>query len=569
MTSELYGDRSEFAVKLAKSGWHSLDEKFNARVKRDSSSPEITSRLEAFACFAKTIVGSEADFIQSSLNSVATFFGKAWSNSDHLQDQFLDFPDTEFASAQAFQQGLFDWLRQFRAEQGSGQTKISLNRPHQIVLDLVLNYLGVKPAGETQNPEPDDWKDILRRRFPERIRSMDRYRQWVEADGKIDYCGDLSHSVCTPILLAENSLDDKGRIERSGQVMWLTIDLFRDGMVGLVPDVISLGWTEIAGQVTGDDSDTRGILHSFDRMWELSGLGEHGFSGRWRITNKPTVKTKASLFEGPFKYNRDLGGNSADCAILVALLAAAGAVYDPLKDENGNKKWNPDQATRVFLNPRLAVTATVQEGSHPPPDIRQAKTGKVYQVDAKVGGAETYGGKGRPYVDTIIYSPEDASELSRKITASNDRKSNRSSEEITPGLYLEKAATVQEVLNWILAVNEWKRAWNAFHVQQWESKWGWLKDENGVYLDKHGQPIRDQQGNVVTEDNLSEIANAANTDPDDFLKANGGVNTGSLEYMRNPYTGGAVDSGQFEEDESDSDQPEGTDEQDPEDLGPV
>ncbi len=455
--------------------------------------------------------------VSNYLNKSVAAFNNAWGSGSSAA-LFLPNIPKETESRESL---LLRWLEQV---QNSGIT-----RGHLVVLDLILLQVF---RGKEVNANINASREWLHNTFDHRIHSLMAYQDWSSiSDLKttpLDYCNGNPRAVCTPILL---SLGDEG------YVMWLTVDLFHDGLGSLAPDIFSLGWSQIAmkSSVTGNDSnklaqeESMGVLQSFDSMWKLSKLGELGFSGRWRITNRPTTSCDATLLEAgnvKVRYVQSYQGRSAECAMLVCLLAASGFVYEPVP-ENLEELPSP-LPERIPLSTVFAATGTVLQADGTS-DIRQAIIGRVYDVDRKCGACARYklqpsDEAEAPLIDTIVLSKVDLHEqtkldgfISKSVNERNRLESQIGSSNHIPfrGIHFQPCQTVQDALNWMLSVNQWKRIWNQAKLEAWEKQWDVVRNE-------YGQPIGrelDSDGNhiVVSEEH--------------------GICTGSIEYMRNPFGG--------------------------------
>ncbi len=520
-----------------------------------ANSPENQSRCEGILRFFEAweagkqstqqgpIVESR---ISALLSDSAKCFNKAWGegSTSNPQLSFSGFSDTSPSFTTAFA----NWIAK--------QAQTNLTRGHQIVLDLALNRIfsekfeqdGKREVGNPNDPANSS-KAQIRVMFEPRVDSLRWFREWAEHEdskSKPDYCRrENSRSVCTPILLSAG---------KHGVVMWLTVDLFYDGLGSLAPDIFSLGWSQIAMSPSSAQTDSDnlaqdesvGILHYFDRMWKLSRLGELGFSGRWRITNRPTTSCDASLLEAKdLQYIHSYEGRSAECAMLVCLLAASGFVYEPVpKEKVGVPSRLPE---RIPLSTVFAATGTVSANGDLA-DIRTAILGKVFDVDRKCGACAGYKlqpsvDTEAPFIDSIVISQADYDQQKKdsgsQVSQAEDRatleKSNPTKIAVR-GVHFQPCKTVQDALNWMLSVNQWKRVWNQAKLEAWEKQWDVVRNE-------FGQPIGrevDENGNHILVDEVQ------------------GVSTGSIEYMRNPF-GGAKKPETVPADEDDSsgdDEPE-------------
>ncbi|TWT89164.1 hypothetical protein [Stieleria varia] len=530
-----YGDRSLFARNLLTNSWDS--DSLNEHVKPHCVSEEQQSRLRALcdadAAFRSRNDNSQLSGIGQHLNDASNKFNQAWGETAVANPFFADRQkiDREIANCESFEAHVVRWL--CKAE---NQT-----RGHQLVLDLVLHrvFISADPKSVDDDNLRIEGRRWLAKSFADRIKSLREYRAWAfagDADTgngrhniEHDYVSQLEHSVCAPIMVATGG---------QGAVVWLTIDLFRDGISTFTPDLFSLGMTQVATATGGED----GILTSFDAMWELSGLARHGFSGRWRITNAPTTVCNASRLEKEATDIGSLVGGSAECATLVGLLAASGFVYEPVPAAGESPK---ESIRRVALNPFFAATATVSRSIAKPPedlsaqqradwdsDQRNLQLGKVFDVDNKLGAASRYRLEPdrtdiQPLIDTIVISQDDFDAESNANAAKRnqvqqaiDRDKQKSNS--VYGIHFQPCRTIQDALNWMLSVNQWKRALNEYKLKQWEDQWDILRDENGDPVLRDGKEIKtgsiEYMQNPIGGAEETDPETASDSDDDDELK---------------------------------------------------
>jgi hypothetical protein len=391
-------------------------------------------------------------------------------------------------------------------------------RGHQAVLDLLLQKIF---SDNHENFSVNPSRAWLYNKFHQRVDSIVSYRTWVShpdarKEKTLDYCKGLPRSVCTPILLSTGG---------EGVIMWLTVDLFEDGLGSFAPDIFSLGWSQIHIKPKSSNptsQDDVSFLGSFDRMWDHSGLGKLGLSGRWRITNRPTTQCGALHLEASnisHRYLPDYSGRSAECAVLVCLLAASGFVYEPPPSSRPEKL-----PPRVFLNTNFAATATVNPMTDT--DLRQSPLGEVFDVDRKLGASALYklqpdNPRDPPLIDTIVISEGDydetardrASQVSQAIVRENEAKNSNKPE--VRGVHFKPCKTIQNALDWMLSVNHWALLRREFQQTKWESQWD-------VVRNAQGEPIARQ---IDSKGMHLVVAEAQ------------GISTGSLEYTRNPFGG--------------------------------
>lgn len=486
--------------------------------------PEIESRHHALKHFknAWDKITNKVD-AKHELHHAAQSFNNAWGPGQSAQGPKHSFGLNVNDDRDGF---IVRWLQGIE----------TFTRGHQVVLDLLLQKVF---CADKNSYHANPMRAWLYDNFGQRVDSLVSYGTWVTTDPNkfktepIDYCKGLTRSVCTPILLSTGG---------SGVVMWLTVDLFEDGLGSLAPDIFSLGLSQINGggassntnsptEDPSKDQDDVSLLQSFDAMWALSRLGELGFSGRWRITNRPTTQCAALHLEEGHVSNLpqlvNYTGRSAECAMLVSLLAASGFVYEPIP-----KSQPPVLPPRVFLNTFFAATATVCSSKQNADDIRSRLLGRVYEVDCKLGACTRYKlepseDSESPLIDTIVISVGDydvqkslpTSQVFQAIQREQDEKKSKHTKHAgVRGVHFQSCATVQKALDWMLAVNDWSRLRKQAQRAKWESQWDVVRNENGEPI---SHELKDDGSHVVLTDD----------------KKDQWVCTGSLEYMRNPFGG--------------------------------
>lgn len=578
--SLVYGDRSKFSLDLLNTSsiaeLRELKGISNIGWERNQPpSPEIAHRQSALVAFFEAVdLGRpssqtqqyvDIDKVVSKLRDSEMHFDLAWPNAVNSASKAS--PEWSELKSEAaaridvikadykFDDAILAWLSSIEVP----------TRGTQVVLDLALNVIvpslnNTKAENEKGiHGQVDKGKEVdneirgeirsldwLIARFRHRAKSLNCYRSWALPDGKsyvangsyvphnanYNFCENQDRSVCTAILFGS---------DESGSVLWLTVDLYEDGMGSFAPDVFSLGWTQIALNLsserkTEEENEVRGILASFDEMWRISGLAELGFSGKWRITNRPLVTCEASLLEPssriPLCFDEVFTGRSAEAATIVGLLAASGLVYEPIPKEfptqlEARRKIR-DRYSRVALNPCFAATATVEKANVE--DVRLSIIWKVYLINCKCSAASRYkpeySESVAPFIDTIVLSQADLEEqtndqnsfISGAISDKKQKDRQSKGSKYTPfrGVHFQPCKSVQDALNWMLSVNQWKRIWNDAKLKAWEKQWDVVRNEFGKPI---GREV-DENGNHVVLDDEEH-----------------GISTGSIEYMRNPFGG--------------------------------
>jgi hypothetical protein len=262
--------------------------------------------------------------------------------------------------------------------------------------------------------------------------------------------------VYTPVMAASKGV--------TGAILWLRVRLFTidppGSVVGqLIPDLRRMALTEI-----GDD-----CLQAFQEVWKLTNLGQW-VTGVWSL-GEPAPRE----FE---RANRGIGvdlptltsqinGDSAQAAMLIALLAATGApeTYDPSASTRPTFQLEP-------LNLQTAISAAVQVGGTENPDgnsIRRCLLKKVGKLPAKANAAYNEG------LATIVICDPQTLENAPEIQQALDKtKMSRKAENAAGdyrGLWVEQATTVDDALQILLQSNKSLRAYQAYVQQQWDSNW--------------------------------------------------------------------------------------------------
>jgi len=489
----LFGDQSDACGRILRAdatGWDSEMEKRLAEF-TDSIKPEnasinsIGSEKKHRLYGLRRVENSFCDLAQNidpteNLNQAVKEFDQAWGVGKELPALRIAF-DAKYHQGEP-ETAILKWLNQIEVT----------TRGHQVVLDLILSriFTGAK-CGAPENPA----RMKLYETFRQRVDSITGYLEWATVDENalkhpmMDYCRNLERSVCTPILLSG---------PRTGRVMWLTVDLFEDGLGSLAPDLFSLGWSMVHRESPSKDArdsynstasgeqDLVTFLESFDSIWKLTRLGDLGFSGRWRVTNRPTTQCAALMLEeshAPYCYPASYVGRSAECSMLVSLLAASGFVYDPIPATKP-----PKLPARVMLNTFYAATATVEEADLGR-DLRTVLLGRVVDVDRKLGASSGYKlqktNEEPPLIDTIVISNEDyveckknpQSQVSRAIERENQQKQKTS--KIVRGVHFQPCTNIQQTLDWMLSVNQWILARKEAQRAKWDSKWAVDQNQSG------------------------------------------------------------------------------------------
>lgn len=546
--SDYLGDKSEFCRKfcnglesvtavLAETPQAYLEDHLRALLGQDPLCEELRNRLGAFVEVVEAIceVNSAAiSSVEKKLKEASSAIAIAWPDSlgtvAGAGKIELEIPSTEQKQPLV---AFVKWLN-------------GLDVPRRADSFVATTFLQLLAAKSWYSDDPNDASPLERsigERFAKRIQLDLQFREWLSKGTKYP-----SGSVCTPILLSNEK--DQSKI---GMIMWLTVEVFRDGLTGFIPDLMTLGFTAI------HENDS--FLNAMDQAWNCSGLGGLGFSGRWRITNMPTRECSASVHERETHYLRNLQGKSAQAAALVAILAASGLVYSKPAAEEAKSDLPPSN-----LNPAFPITATIDSTTMSGSDPRTIQLGGVLAINDKLAAGVRFKVDDHPrapsYIDTILVSAPEYRDQKKNPNSEIAKalKQEKESPKSYFGIHFQDCKTIGDALNWMLEVNTWKKAWNEQCQSDWEAQWGYAHDENRRFLLRDGngfvqaseqdtRPIALDDMNNVTVEGVpaADISDSMRAEYEKRIKLYG-VNTGTLEYMRNPI-GGAIEHIQ-EDDES-------------------
>jgi hypothetical protein len=356
-----------------------------------------------------------------------------------------------------------------------------------------------------------------------------------------------------------------------GYVYWFSVELHDDFPGLLVPDILSFGLTDFSL-----------LQDPIQKCWEASGLAKQ-YRGIWRLTSHYLGDDLA------FKMtNRNirpvhlpkLSGGSLQAAVLASLWAAAGKI--PLAPEanenNGDQQFHELGGESLRLIPQIAISASLEipfddaeENTSIPLKAISDKS-ILSKVHALAQYSHTYNKPEDYLFDTAIIFAEPADIDKVRKDYPKDRESKQDYRGIR---IVEECQTVGDALNWMLEVNVWKRAWNIESERHWLEQWGCARNEAGEFLTPDDQPItfaatngkfkKHNKRKIVIDDDTqkitlqlengdaqaglaSDLQNGLKEELEAIVKTLG-VNTGSLQYLRNPI-GGAVES-----DEPDAESP--------------
>ena len=341
---------------------------------------------------------------------------------------------------------------------------------------------------------------------------------------------DFRYSAVAPVLFFLNE-------HESGYVFWLEVELFDDFPGVFVPDVLKFGLTDISN-----------LLEPMQEVWEASGLSET-FRGRWRITSDypgddPTFKN----YNQEAIYPDELSGRSLQAAALAALWAASGQI--PVGPVAGSEQ-TPETFTLdgkpLALNPQIAISAridlnttdrqndsialgAISDGSMGPKADAMSRYSLIHQPNETM-------------FDSLIVVGKDVDEVRTRFT-----KADEDDPEYRGLRIIEDCQTMADALDWMLEVNAWKKSWNEACQAEWESQWGFARDEEGRFLtaaadfirDEQGRPIKIDDENNLTVEGIDSNNESLNDEQIQKLRQTlerEGFNTGSLAFMQNPVRG--------------------------------
>ena len=396
------------------------------------------------------------------------------------------------------------------------------NRTTHIVADAILcSCLAESPETGHSKRRCGKLEHAFRSAFSKRLESHRQFREWCtsRAASAPHHQPVPNAPVCVPILL-ETTVNS----EKIGCIKWLVVELFRDGFVGLIPDLFTLGMTDIGQQPPGGG---KSFLEHMDTVWDFSGLGSAGFCGRWRLLNRAPLNVDyvwpTPREDEPLSL-RDISGNSAQAALMVALLAASGQVYEPVAAlRQSAEPFHP-----VYLHLGTAITAGVEVNGPIPDDPRTLKLTEIGGLSSKHAAVikhfANYDGSRDPVLrldsvllaaeeyDTEATNPNSAIRLANSEAARAERSGGS-------GLHYNPATTIQDALDAMLECNQWARLIRTATTTAWEMEWCYPRNKDQQILDRDGNVILDENNNPITR-------------PDhDFVRERS-VKTGSLEYMK-------------------------------------
>jgi hypothetical protein len=488
---------------------------------------------------------SEGTSVRDNLQSAAALFTQLFSPPDRLPTAgtLLEWCKARAGKLPAHQQaghledsvfaGFSDWLKTLPPNADT--------RAVQCVVDLFLHFV----AGTDSQEITASLEQHQLLHLAPRCRSLQAYAIW---SSRLDDQSPVQRlfvtpdrpPICVPVLL------DVGG---NGVVVWLTVELFRDGLVGFIPDFLTLGLTDIFRR----DEQNSSFLDYADEVWQLSGLPQRGFSARWRLLHRPPLAqhffhhTRSAASGWPDELKAIIGP-SAQAAFLTALLAASGQNVHS-HAESDSPQWMPTP-----LNPAFSITATVKT---PPTLINQSddavdscsldplnlRLGTVGGLNAKLGVVSRYSQLEPDHahnqrLESMLVSAEDFDDPANSVIQAAETQRQNFEQAAVPdghrasirfhGVWYRPVGTIQEALDWMLQSNRWREAFAAAERQKWESRWGYPRNSQGLFIDRDENVILDEYGQPVRDPNHPR------------LKEKSAV-TGSLEFAESPWGGADCD----------------------------
>ena len=520
------GDRSKLARLLVeRSGEAALIKSLSvgaAARSAENQHSELDCRDNAVYYVFQAVNGKDRSQVFQHLEDSAKWLREIWWSTDAvagpaLPGKGLTVPEGAYGSESLW--GFYDWLT-------SPQTVN--DAATQAVADFYLFWALAGVEAESDGPQ---LSAVLRRHFSDRLKVAQDFRRWyLRHDwGQVlqpAFAATGPVPICIPILLETTPKKTAGTKKTEGVIRWLVVDVFRDGLGGLMPDLLTLGMTTIN---SSRDGSGRTFQQHFERVWQLSGLGERGYSARWRLLSRAPLH-REYLFpavrgrdDDLLDYLSDIRGNSAQAALLVALLAGSGQMLGATQGGRAG-----------FLNLDYVITAGVQEpGTGGVADPLQLKLQEVGGLNSKLAAVDRFSqcdGNQQQSLQRLFavllmqqeYESEGRESESRvaksKADEEAERRSGAGGDKRFQGVRYRPVGTIQEALDFMLESNRWREQLVALKAQEWLKQWGYPQNRHGYFLDREGKVLRDGQGSPVT-------------DPDSSLLRERSVNTGSLEYM--------------------------------------
>ena len=280
--------------------------------------------------------------------------------------------------------------------------------------------------------------------------------------------------IFTPVMAAENGA--------TGAILWLKVRLFQidppGSVVGqLIPDLRRMALTEIHED----------CLQAFQEVWNLTELGRW-MTGVWSLGEKAPEdfsKSNHRIPEASSTFTAQIGGDSAQAAMLIALLAATGApdTYEPTDITRPNFCPEP-----LSLQTAISAAVDVQGSAHSQPGVSSIRGRLLKPVGKLPDKAEAAYKEG---LATIVICEtetlQDAPEIKQALEKTKEARKPLSAAGDYRGLWVEHATTVDDALQILLQSNKYLRAYQANVQQQWENNW--LPDSPPDNAEKAATPV--------------------------------------------------------------------------------
>ena len=249
----------------------------------------------------------------------------------------------------------------------------------------------------------------------------------------------------------------------AGEVLWLKVELFeRIEFAGttlngqLIPDLCGMGMTAI----------DKKCLDAFAEVWQGLKL-DRWVRGVWRLdTVHPPNFDKEVLVDAESTQHHTaataLGGQSAQAAMLIALLSATGIPdeYEPTQEQRPPFKPEPLRTTTA-----ISAAVDFSKSAASIRDLALTPIGKTFQ---KATAAQKKG------MQSVVFAEQekltgDSKEAEEQTKAAS--KPQPTSAIAYTGLWIERAATVEEAVDLLLERNKYLRAYQASIQSAWDDLW--------------------------------------------------------------------------------------------------
>lgn len=246
---------------------------------------------------------------------------------------------------------------------------------------------------------------------------------------------------------------------KKGQLLWFSVELFKDNPGKLVPDLTSLGLTDVSE-----------LFKHIETCWDASGLASE-FRGVWRLSTQYKGKDVPFRHYSPKSYLKRLEGGSLQAAALIALWAAAGR--DPhYFGQDQQKLSSSSQVKSLRLIPSVAISASICWDclNHDNRDC-SIKLAPILDesIVSKIEALRSYSNSHDPeeclFSDAIIVG-KDVTTVEEKFSESIVAPPNYRGIRIRT-----KCSTIGDAMEWMLHVNSLTRKLNQKPIEDWESSW--------------------------------------------------------------------------------------------------